>query len=81
VLSFTKIGENVIIKNSVIGEHCIIGNFVRFLDRKDNNQEIQVKLKGKLVNTQRTRLGSFIADNVTVNEKEVVPPGSIYSEV
>jgi len=79
VLASTRIGENVIIKNSVIGENCIIGNSVRFLDKKDNNQEIYTRFEEKLVNTHRNRLGSFIADNVTINENQVIPPGSIYS--
>ncbi|MCK5587100.1 MAG: NTP transferase domain-containing protein [Candidatus Lokiarchaeota archaeon] len=79
LLSSTKIGENVVIKNSVIGENCIIGDSVRFLDRKENNQEIYSRFERQLVNTHRTRLGSFIADNVTINENQVIPPGSIYS--
>ena len=79
VLSSTKIGKNVVIKNSVIGENCIIGNSVRFVDRKANDQGIYASFEEKLVNTHRNRLGSFIADNVTINENEVIPPGSIYS--
>ena len=79
VLASTKIGENVVITSSVIGENCIIGNSVKFLDKKENNKEIYASFKEKLVNTHRTRLGSFIADNLTVNENEVIPPGSIYS--
>jgi len=79
VLASTRIGKNAIIKNSVIGENCIIGNYVSFLDKKDNNQEIYARFEEKLVNTHRTRLGSFIGDNVTINENEVILPGSIYS--
>lgn len=79
ILASTRIGENVIIKNSVIGENCIIGNSVRLLDKKDNNQEIYARFEEKLVNTYRTRLGSFIGDNVTISENEVILPGSIYS--
>jgi bifunctional UDP-N-acetylglucosamine pyrophosphorylase/glucosamine-1-phosphate N-acetyltransferase len=79
VLASTRIAENVIIKNSVIGENCIIGNSVRFLDKKDNNQEIYARFEETLVNTHRNRLGSFIADDITINENQVIPPGSIYS--
>ncbi|WP_287585449.1 sugar phosphate nucleotidyltransferase [Candidatus Borrarchaeum sp.] len=78
VLASTTIGENVIIKNSVIGENCIIGNSVRFLDKKNDNQEIHTSFEGKLVNTHRTCLGSILADNVTINENQVIPPGSIF---
>jgi bifunctional UDP-N-acetylglucosamine pyrophosphorylase/glucosamine-1-phosphate N-acetyltransferase len=81
VLASTIIGENVTIKNSVIGENCIIGNSVRFLDKKNNNQEIYARFEEKLVNTHRTCLGSILADNVTINENQVIPPGSIYSQV
>jgi bifunctional UDP-N-acetylglucosamine pyrophosphorylase/glucosamine-1-phosphate N-acetyltransferase len=79
VLASTTIGKNVIIKNSVIGENCVIGNSVQFLDKKEDNQEIYTSFEGKLVNTHRTQLGSFIADNVIINENKVTPPGSVYS--
>ncbi len=68
-----KIDDNSTISYSIIGENSEIGKNVVFQSISDKN--ILFEIKGKLVDSNRKRLGSIIGKNVKINDNTIIPPG------
>ena len=67
------IGNSVVGRNNKIGYGAVLAN--RRLDR----EEVQAKIKGNLMSTKETHMGSFLGDNVKVGANIVINPGRVIS--
>lgn len=73
IMDGVKIDDNSTISYSIIGENSEIGKNVVFQSISDKN--ILFEIKGKLVDSNRKRLGSIIGKNVKINDNTIIPPG------
>ncbi|KYC44445.1 MAG: Bifunctional protein GlmU [Candidatus Methanofastidiosum methylothiophilum] len=73
VMEGAKIGNNSFISFSVIGENSDVGKNV-ILESKSEGT-IKFKIKGELVDSNRTQLGSVVGKNVKIKDNSVIRPG------
>jgi len=72
--SGTTIGEKTIIKDSIIGYNCKIENNVKFLNRSKLGT-VRVIMQDRLIDTNKKTLGSFIGDNVLIENNSIIAAG------
>ena len=73
--SKTIVEESTIIKNSILGVSCRIGNNVKFLN-KAKTGNVKVMVNDNLVDSDRKLLGSFLGDNVKILDNVILSPGT-----
>ena len=73
IMDGVKIGDNSVVSFSIIGDNSNIGDNVIFESKSDEN--IQFEIKGKLVDSNRIKLGAIVGKNVTVRNNSRIKPG------
>lgn len=68
-----EVADNSIISYSIIGENSNIGNNVIF--ESSSKQNIMFEIKGKLVDSNRKKLGSVLGKKVKIGDNVIIPPG------
>ncbi len=67
------VGDNSIISYSIIGEDSNIGNSVVFQSSSDKS--ILFEIKGKLIDSNRKKLGSVLGKKVKIENNVTISPG------
>ena len=73
IMDGVKIGDNSVVSFSIIGDNSNIGDNVIFESK--SNENIQFEIKGKLVDSNRIKLGAIVGKNVRINDNETIKPG------
>ncbi len=77
VLDNTHIGRLSFIGDSVLGENVDVGAGVMTVNRAIDWKSIAVKSGKKKIDTERTKLGAFIGDNVVIGAGNTIQPGMV----
>ncbi len=79
VMPGCQIGDGAVIKYSVLGEDCVVGD--HFQTRYRSRGKIRIPVKGEYVETQQKLLGCFLGHRVHVAPHLSAAPGKIvYSD-
>ncbi len=71
----TKVPHLSYIGDSVIGDNCNLGAGTTVANLRHDHKIIKSKVKGKLIETGRKKLGTIIGDNVHTGIKTTIYPG------
>lgn len=77
VFKNSRIGRLSFIGDSVIGENVDIGAGSMTVNRTVDWKHISVKLGKNKFETERTKLGAFIGDNVVIGAGNTIAPGTV----
>lgn len=73
--SGTNINHLSYVGDSIIGENCNLGAGTITANLRHDNSTIKVKVKDKLIDTGKIKLGAIIADNVKTGIGTLIYPG------
>ncbi|MDD2274216.1 MAG: sugar phosphate nucleotidyltransferase [Candidatus Pacebacteria bacterium] len=73
--SGTNISHLSYVGDSIIGENCNLGAGTITANLRHDDSTIKVKVKEKLIDTDKTKLGAIIADNVKTGIGTLIYPG------
>jgi NDP-sugar pyrophosphorylase family protein len=73
--SGTNINHLSYVGDSIIGENCNLGAGTITANLRHDNLTIKVKVKDKLIDTGKIKLGAIIADNVKTGIGTLIYPG------
>ncbi len=71
----SKIGHLSYVPDSVIAENCNLGAGTILADLRFNGKNIQVTVKGRLIDTQRRKLGAIMGKGVKIGINSSLMPG------
>jgi len=74
---YTKINHYSIISDSVIGSYVNVGANTITANLRHDNNNIKFRVKGKLVNTGRRKLGAMIGDGAKLGVGTIILPGRV----
>lgn len=77
IFSNTKIKKRAILRHSVIGEKCLIGEDVFLKDFFSNGKKICSDINGKKVDTKREKMGAVIGGSSKIKKSFSTLPGTI----
>jgi bifunctional UDP-N-acetylglucosamine pyrophosphorylase/glucosamine-1-phosphate N-acetyltransferase len=77
VLGSARIGRLSFIGDSVIGEGVHIGAGTMTINHELDDRPVEVELPGRRVNSNHTKLGSFIGDRVRVGASNTLAAGTL----
>ncbi len=73
--SMTKINHLSYIGDSIIGKNCNLGAGTITANLRHDDSTVKVKVKDKLIDTGKTKLGAIIADNIKTGIGTLIYPG------
>jgi len=71
----TNISHLSYVGDSIIGENCNLGAGTITANLRHDDSTVKVKVKNKLVDTEKTKLGAIIADSVKTGIGTLIYPG------
>jgi bifunctional UDP-N-acetylglucosamine pyrophosphorylase/glucosamine-1-phosphate N-acetyltransferase len=67
--------HNAYVGDSLIEEHCLLGNGVSFANLRFDEQDITVEIKGEKINSKRKKLGGIIGSYTRIGSNSTLLPG------
>tara|TARA_B100000686_G_scaffold342652_1_gene422213 strand:+ start:133 stop:1341 length:1209 start_codon:yes stop_codon:yes gene_type:complete len=77
VFKNTRIGRLSFIGDSVLGEDVDIGAGTMTVNRTVDWKPVQVRQGSKKIQTERSKLGAFVGDNVIIGAGNTIEPGTV----
>lgn len=77
VMNGTHIGHLSYVGDSIIGERCNFGAGTKVANLRHDGRTIRVRLKGKLTDSGRKRLGTIIGDDVHTGINSMINVGAV----
>ncbi len=76
IFSKTIVSARSFVRGSVIGERCNIGKDI-LIPSFFSNSSVKIKVKGKMIDTKRKKMGGIIGDDTKIEKSDWLPPGVI----
>ncbi len=75
IMSDSRIGAGSVIRHSIIGYECVLGEGCHLQSENPKGESVQSLVKGKWVDTHLRQLGSTLADSVQLGAATTIAPG------
>lgn len=72
-----NIFDNSSIMDSIIGDNCRIGANTITSNSTSDGKTIMVKIKDRMIDSGKVKLGSIIGDNSVIKDNSLISPGSV----
>ncbi|UCH72145.1 MAG: NTP transferase domain-containing protein [Thermoplasmatales archaeon] len=77
IMSYSNIPHHNYVGDSIIGQNCNLGSGAKIANLRLDKRNIEVVLNGNKLNTNRSKLGTIIGDNVQIGINSMLNVGSI----
>jgi len=77
IMKGTHIGHLSYVGDSIIGERCNFGAGTKIANLRHDGRTIRVKLKGKLIDSGRRKLGTIMGDDVHTGINSMINVGAV----
>ena len=77
IMNGTHIGHLSYVGDSIIGERCNFGAGTKVANLRHDGRTIRVRLKGKLMDSGRRKLGTIMGDDVHTGIKSMINVGAV----
>jgi bifunctional UDP-N-acetylglucosamine pyrophosphorylase/glucosamine-1-phosphate N-acetyltransferase len=71
----TNVAHLSYVGDSIIGDDCNLGAGTIIANLRHDHETIKTKIKGKMIDTKREKLGAIIGDNVKTGIGTLIYPG------
>ncbi len=80
LLQNAQVAHFAYVGDSIIGSHVNLGAGVKLANLLFNHKNIEIQLEGRMIDTERKKLGAIIGDRAQIGCNSVTNPGTILSK-